>query len=66
MLFYASILLIVAGIFMTVYANRKYGDDAPSSALRKIGWTVLFIGAAAFMFVATCNILVMTGRAGIQ
>ena len=65
MLLAVGVILLILGIIMVRTANSRYGDDAPQTSLRKVGFAVVFIGIVVLMFVLAINILVWTGRYGV-
>ena len=58
----ASVVILAAGVVMVAAAHKKYGDDAPGTALRKVGLGFVFVGTMLLMFEIALNILYYTGR----
>ena len=65
MLLAIGVILLILGIIVVRTANSRYGDAAPESSARKVGFAVVFIGIVVLMFVLAINIMVWTGRYGV-
>src|SRR5574344_544458 len=45
-LLFAGVAVLGIGVILVSTAHKKYGDNAPSSALRKVGLGLVFLGTA--------------------